>query len=106
MICESGTLIYLRYLRSIFDPECDYLDDEFRTLFLKKKEKKPLAQKKDTHEVYKPLREAPSLRGQLSPPDFYDRVAAKIDWERQRVVKWFDNKRNMSAQNRKNQKKN
>lgn len=101
----------LKYLRNFLDPEGDYLDIELNTLIgstSKRKRKKTSRKEKKILVKYLNLFARHQKYERRYPPHFYDILVTKLGWERERVVKWYNNKRNLSAQNqklKKNEKK-
>lgn len=102
----------LEDLQNLLDPDGDYLKTEFATLIglNPKKTLNPKTRKKTSRKEKKILMKYMNLyAGDLQskrryPPHFYDILVTKLGWERERVVKWYNNKRNLSAQNKKNKK--
>jgi len=93
-------------LIKFLDPEKDYSKSELKELFPKKgcRKKTTRAEKKILMKYLNLYARYRRYAGSY-PMDFYDNVAAKLGWEKRRVIKWYNNKRNMSAQNQKTQKK-
>ena len=101
MIYERETL---KYLRMFLDPEGDYPEIEFKSLVnahSKRKRKKTSRKEKKILVKYLNLFARHRKYEGRYPPHFYDILATKLGWEKERVVKWYNNKRNLSAQNKK-----